>query len=276
MKLSTALTLPFFGYYSLTLTEANSLNNIFRNPIEERVFAQIDQATKLMKQAEAENGNEKDQTAGNDQTAGRPALPSGPSTRYLAKKDLTMLKNYGCWCYFEEERGKGQPVDEYDRQCKILQDGYECIRMDAEEQNLECNVWESTYNSAIGTGALGGVSMERLKEECDEANENDVCGSMICRVEGWFTQNIMLLFFQQGILPNTALYKHDNGAFDPSTECVVQKGPASEKSCCGEYPERFPFKTQDGSRQCCGGRTYNAQLLNCCEDGTTSFNECQQ
>jgi len=197
-----------------------------------------------------------------------PLVPGGPQTRFIAKQDMALLQGYGCWCFFEEERGRGQPVDEWDRQCKVLQDGYECIRLDAEEQNLECDVWQTTYNSAVGSGGLSTMSMEQLRSECDASNIGDTCGSWICRVEGWFLQNILQMYFAQGSQPDVASFSHKNG-FEPATGCVVTKGPASEKSCCGDYPERFPFKTQGGNRQCCNGRTYNSQMLSCCEDGTT-------
>merc|ERR1712117_333832 len=35
--------------------------------------------------------------------------------------------------------------------------------------------------------------------------------------------------------------------------CSV-KGVFGEKSCCGAYPNRFPYKTLDGDRACCGSR----------------------
>ena len=42
----------------------------------------------------------------------------------------------------------------------------------------------------------------------------------------------------------------------------------SEKICCGSYPVRFPFRTMNGERACCGEKTFNTQLLSCCEDGS--------
>ena len=40
---------------------------------------------------------------------------------------ISDLDEYGCWCFFYDGngRGAGQPVDDFDRICKILADGYQ-------------------------------------------------------------------------------------------------------------------------------------------------------
>lgn len=188
--------------------------------------------------------------------------------RALKKTDLAVLQGYGCWCYFEEERGKGQPVDDYDSQCKVLQDGYECLRLDAEKENKPCDIWTTDYISAVGFGGISSMNLETLSAECDSSNGVDTCQSRLCRVEGWFVQNIILLMFQKFTIPNPSL-QHQNMLFDVSTECQIKPGVQSEKECCGQYPIRWPFKTQGGDRKCCQGRTYNAALNQCCADGST-------
>lgn len=189
--------------------------------------------------------------------------------RALKKTDLAVLQGYGCWCYFEEERGKGQPVDDYDSQCKVLQDGYECLRLDAEKEQLDCDIWTVEYNSAVGFGGISSMNIEALKLECDNSNGGpNTCESRLCRVEGWFVQNIILLMFQKFQVPNPT-FQHQSMNFDPSIECQVKPGVQSEKECCGQYPIRWPFKTQGGDRDCCQGRTFNAALNQCCADGST-------
>ena len=44
--------------------------------------------------------------------------------------DIVLLNNYGCWCSFQLDNyfvPRGQPVDEFDRYCRYLNEGYECI-----------------------------------------------------------------------------------------------------------------------------------------------------
>ena len=59
---------------------------------------------------------------------------------------------YGCWCNFDGDghnsvQGRGKPVDEWDANCKVLRDNYECIMMDAQDQGLvgDCIPWLRTY-----------------------------------------------------------------------------------------------------------------------------------
>ena len=37
------------------------------------------------------------------------------------------IVGYGCWCFFEEDhgKGKGRPVNRVDEICKVMHDGYE-------------------------------------------------------------------------------------------------------------------------------------------------------
>ena len=64
---------------------------------------------------------------------------------------------YGCWCLFEVQQlganktvmildGKGKPMDDVDRFCKILARGYRCVFIDS---NLEenCSPWTIDYST---------------------------------------------------------------------------------------------------------------------------------
>ena len=39
-------------------------------------------------------------------------------------------------------------------------------------------------------------------------------------------------------------------------------GPSTQ--CCGEYPERFPYKNMGANRKCCGSTTFNPSVMECC------------
>merc|ERR1711981_2387 len=162
---------------------------------------------------------------------------------------VNSLDEYGCWCYFYDNvgRGKGTPVDEIDGFCKTLGDGYQCAILDSEAAGESCVPWEVTDN----------------------------CARFGCAVEGQFVDSLFA-FLLSGSQIDYNTYGHNNG-FDPSHNegCPVKpgvKGVSGEKSCCGAYPYRFPFKTLDGDRACCGARTYNTQLLNCCSNGQVKAN----
>jgi len=188
--------------------------------------------------------------------------------RAITQSDMGLLNDYGCWCFFESShgQGRGKPVDELDTYCKALHDGYECIMADAEAQGQECVPWEIPYNSAFGTGIPTGLTMQGLSDECDTNNPANSCAQWTCKVEGWFVQQFFLYSTNGGVI--NAAYRHENG-FDngPNAGCPISEGHQSDKACCGTYPQRFPFKTYDGARDCCNTHTYNTNLFQCCPDG---------
>ena len=184
-------------------------------------------------------------------------------------KTIGTMNEYGCWCYFggDHGRGKGQPVDAIDEMCKILSDGYECAMRDAEEEGTTCVPWEVSYQSALGGSGLSTA------EECFNVNAGNNCAARACTIEGSFVANLLDAFTSgSGLSP---LNYHSNG-FDQPTQCATKKngGGPTNKECCGNYPDRFPFKTIGGDRKCCGTRTFNSLTLKCCDadSSTVKFN----
>lgn len=192
-------------------------------------------------------------------------LKNNATDRTIPKEAMGIIKEYGCWCYFENDhgQGKGKPVNKIDEQCKVLHDGYECAILDGLDEGNPCTPWEVPYNSATAYG-LGFLSLGNIREECNRQNPVDSCQSRACMVEGWFAISMFEIFVSNYHIDETAV--HSNG-FDPIEECpIIKKGP-SERECCGIYPIRFPYKTLNGDRDCCVERTYFTNLLSCCSDG---------
>ena len=184
-------------------------------------------------------------------------------------QQIPNLDEYGCWCYFYDNvgRGKGNPVDEVDAMCKVLGEGYECAIRDSEDEGLDCTPWEIAYTAGTGSG-------RDLYTSCQSLNA-DACAARACAVEGTFVDNLFAVLISGQGIPYSD-YSHAQG-FDPATDagCPVKKGTpgsGSEKACCGAYPTRFPFKTLGGDRACCGGRTYSTGVLNCCSPGKVKAN----
>ena len=61
-----------------------------------------------------------------------------------------LLQKYGCWCYFDEEHGKGHgtPQDGYDDACLALHHGVTCAMMEIENCNPRVEI--STAKMYIG------------------------------------------------------------------------------------------------------------------------------
>jgi len=204
----------------------------------------------------------------NDYNALVPFL-NATGNRALTQDQMNNINQYGCWCYFEGDHGQGRgvPVDEIDAQCKVLHDGYYCAISDAELRGETCVPWEVTYDSAIGIG-LGGIDLSNVRQECTDTN-TDLCARDACMIEGYFVGEFVLKVLDG--VPVDQDKRHVNG-FEKIADCPISgNGMKSEKSCCGDQPLRFPFKTYDGARMCCHGHTYNTNLYQCCDDGTTKM-----
>lgn len=202
------------------------------------------------------------------QSAIQAAKINDPSMdRTITQDDMDLINEYGCWCYFQNGHGsgRGKPVDEIDTLCKRLHDGYTCAIMDAQDQGSECTPWEIEYNSAVGSGMIQDMDISTIRAECDVQNpDTAACGNWVCKIEGYFVQQLVLYFTHGGLINHGN--RHANG-FNVNLDCPVSTGIKSEKACCDEYPLRFPFKTYNGARDCCYSHTFNTNLYQCCPDG---------
>lgn len=171
---------------------------------------------------------------------------------------VNAINGLGCWCFLGDYhgQGRGNPLNPVDELCKSLHNGYECAMRDAEDEGSSCTPWEVVYTSAVG-----GINVT-LREACDAANNGNNCAIRACVLEGTFVEGLLDFFIlQQGSI----------SVFQAPFDCPVNNvGGPSPKACCGEYPDRFPFKTNNGDRGCCGQRTYNTQTLSCCDASTSS------
>jgi len=190
-------------------------------------------------------------------------LFSNQTTRGFSSAFLKDVENYGCWCSFNENYGgKGQPVDSIDATCRTLANAYDCAIMDGDDELTECTPWEVIYFSPP-IFAIGDT--ESLITQCEGLNaDRGSCGIRACIIENQFVLDSFDALQEGGVVPD---YQHENG-FDKKGDCPVKPGDGdTERSCCGYYPFRRPFKSGSGERACCGARTFNPNVLTCCGDG---------
>lgn len=173
------------------------------------------------------------------------------------------LNQYGCWCYFEDDHGMGhgQTLDDFDAMCKVLANGYDCIRMD---NGASCVPWETTYQSGISTG------IDNLQTTCAAGNAGDDCAINSCIVEGLF----VLRLFQHIVMNAGSIdggLKVANG-FQQDQVCNFGTGQIEGPvQCCGAYPERFKFRSNNGLMGCCGQEIFDQASMECCADGSTQI-----
>jgi len=107
--------------------------------------------------------------------------------------NLDQIDGYGCWCYFNEDvgRGRSHPIDEVDALCRLLSQGYECAMLDSEaETGVTCTPWTTEYESS-GSGIIQGTI--DIVDDCLTKNPDDVCKQRSCMVESYFLLNISSL-----------------------------------------------------------------------------------
>jgi hypothetical protein len=206
------------------------------------------------------------QAAADAEQGGDSPLDSKAIVSMIGADAFDNIDGYGCWCYFDDEHGKGKshPVNEIDAFCKALHEGYECAIIDADnEGDLEaCIPWEVFYVP----GAIGET--DQIVSDCESRNDNN-CATRACIIETQFVTSMFRFTISGGSMDDSA--KHENG-FDVEENCPTTPGSPSEKDCCGHYPYRHPFKTYGGQRSCCGMKTYDITVLNCCPNGKVRVN----
>jgi len=186
----------------------------------------------------------------------------------LTGDNFDKINEYGCWCYFEDDhgRGHGKPINGIDHICKKLADGYDCCMLDFEELtgNDSCVPWEVRYLPGSGTGESNLVFNCDGFNPVDPVSHDGFCRNCACKVEGLFVTKVFNLFIAGGAVDDQ--YSQANG-FDEKVHCPLQDGiKDSERACCGEHPHRFPYKPLSGERSCCGGLTFDTTLQECCAD----------
>jgi len=202
---------------------------------------------------------------------------------------LEEIKHYGCWCYLDEgfENAKGPVQDGIDQVCKRLVQGYRCLVLDALERGETCDPVNQQYDEYSLFGGSGDIIADCTQDNTDQNGpaETAQCRRDLCIVDGTFSLDLFSLIFQVvGGIEASAQYDanlahatnaQNPGLFDPEQDCFHQQqgNGRSEKECCGDYPDRFSYKTFDGERACCGVKTYSTLTYSCQDPSTSTLAE---
>ena len=187
---------------------------------------------------------------------------SGDTQLMNSKKFMHFMSNYGCWCPRFDDSSEilwpsnvagSEPVDEYDRACKIHVMNSKCIKIDAEYEDIECNPQSTDYDAIFTIHDESSITYE-----CFQTLEDDWCKRRTCLVDLNYLFEFLRLVLDSEIRPKKE-YAHNtwmSSYFDPNSQCnnfdqghgpVVTEG----LKCCGDYPDRTLYDPLDTNNQCC-------------------------
>jgi len=168
---------------------------------------------------------------------------------------------YGCWCFPEGENsvlgGYGEAQDGADSVCKRYHNCQRCIDKDY----VDCPEWAPyRYN--------GKVDKATGKRTIKCNNKQGTCRRNHCECDKKLAEDLA----EYEMLWNPTL-SLQFGGFDRHGECPspherTNNGNDNEHSCCGVYPDRYPYVSKNSKgdlRKCCLTKTYDPRQLACCQ-----------
>lgn len=168
--------------------------------------------------------------------------------------------SYGCHCNLSGS-GHGKAQDEIDSACSRNNGCRKCAQMD-----FNCS-WNSAYIvNGWQQGSENGIvcvdqpgSCQRALCECDLQLVKD----LVTESNTWSKKNHAYYGFdiENGCKSETSgmAGRSLNGKSNGNSGNDQSKN----ESCCGVYPNRFPYATGQG-RECCNDKTYNTHHMECC------------
>jgi hypothetical protein len=210
---------------------------------------------------------------------------SGPGPRKLKQLKMLVLWlqpehrfarycYYGCWCLPDADHADftpryGKPVDEVDQSCKRMSQCYDCAKYDHGE---DCESSDTGYKFELHKDNSDPNNHWKNSIVCTDDPKKKGCRRSVCECDKRLAEDLRTNFgfWVQG-------HHQTQGGFDTSM-CEVEhctsgncqsRGPVE---CCGAFDgPRYPFRTNGGQRKCCGNKTYDSTIQECCSDGDVRF-----
>lgn len=181
---------------------------------------------------------------------------------------------YGCWCLPDADHADftprfGKPVDEIDSACKRMAQCYDCAKSDHGES---CDSSSVGYKYELHNDPNDPNNHWKNSIVCTDDPVKKGCKRSICECDKKLSEDLRenFGFWVQG-------HHQTQGDFDTSM-CQVEhctsgncqaRGPVE---CCGDNTgPRFPYRSNNGQRKCCGNKTYDSTVQECCSDGDVRF-----
>lgn len=174
---------------------------------------------------------------------------------------------YGCWCMaigHDGFKGRGQAQDGVDSACKTHTHCYECAKQD-ENSRAHCNPETVKYDYTLLEDPVSGEKQIQCNDPyADETggNKKSHCRRAICECD----RGLSFRLAEES--ENWVVDHHHKWANFDNSMCLTDNGTGNTPdSCCGKYDypnTRFPYASNSGQRACCGNRTYDTSIADCC------------
>jgi hypothetical protein len=183
---------------------------------------------------------------------------------------------YGCYCFAKgpfkllEQAGSASPMDPADAVCKKHAKCHYCAQMDFGAD--KCDITRP-YKFAARIDAVTGEKMI----EC--LNPEGSCKRGVCECDKQLAYDLRDQERSWNILHHQrwGQFSQDNClAGGSEKQARGERGTAVEE-CCGNFPERFPYFSDDGwgtIRRCCGNKTYSPVQHMCCDGNIVEHGSC--
>lgn len=196
------------------------------------------------------------------------------------------LTNYGCWCTEDPLARRGPPLDVIDHGCRARHFCQKCVTLDSPSDFCEP---DATYSVIIDA---------RNKTLSCAHSENSNCAKKLCECDLEYVDNTVqhvsdgkfYAFYSRNVLDFQRLcsskernFWGDYGDYTEQQDSKIvelldmnisrMKMPDIPEECCGIHPNRFPFQAT-GNRSCCGSKTYDPEVFDCCQGQIKAIGEC--
>merc|ERR1712032_38947 len=210
---------------------------------------------------------------------------------------ISSVANYGCWCRFNMYKPyKGTAQDVVDEACEQWHKNYDCLHNDYSTNTPFFRCGEDHDYVDVITSIRDPFDVNTdFESQCQTANAGDNCAIQACHVDAVFIRHVVNFLsantlnmtlsgwygFDGSACRTASAIVGTTGAPDVATTGapdVVTTDPAATTAtpqpttdCCGAYPNRYPYKLNNGARACCVDTTYNVNILECCPNNALSL-----
>ena len=191
-----------------------------------------------------------------------------------------IVDGYGCYCNMlggatTVDKPHGIPADGLDAVCRGWHLANSCVTVD---QGADvCDIQTHSYNSVTAADPYQyinfisfdpfttEVNTDLIEANCQSVNAGDDCAIQACNVDANFVVTVVAYFMESEVAGE--IPQADTNC--PEQTIPIRTGGNGPTACCGSNAARFPYLTNGGQRGCCGSKTYDTAILQCCDETTS-------